>query len=73
MTPPPNAQSEAHFKFMGSEVDLKGKAVKSVPTVLALLAILFCLVCYNQMDTLGSRFNDLDKKVDKILFLLVDK
>ncbi len=73
MTPPPGQQSEAHFKFLGSEVDLKGKAAKSVPTILALLAIMFSLICYKSLNTLGDRFTDLDKKVDKVLFILAEQ
>ncbi len=71
MTPPDG--NSVHLKLAGQEIDLKGKAVKSVPVILALLAILFCLVCYKQMDTLGARFTDLDKKVDKILFILAEQ
>jgi hypothetical protein len=64
VTPPEGSQ--LHAKIFGQEIDLKGKAAKSAPLIIALASILFSIYAI-------SRINTLDSKMDKVLFILLEK
>lgn len=75
MTPPEG--SAVHLKLGGQEIDLKGKAAKSAPIWIAILAVAFSFLALWRIETLrGSvdgKFDKIDSKVDKILFILASE
>lgn len=71
MTPPEGSQ--VHARFLGQEIDLKGKAAKNAPLTIALFALFIAAYAVWRMGTFDQKIESVDQKVDKIIFMLLER